>query len=79
SPIGVLHVERYTSLPTLASQFSEHPEKLQCIVCSEESERALKKETNVMLPYVRFGNSQLPALWDYADGVDTVNFLLGIR
>jgi hypothetical protein len=78
SPIGVLHVERFKSLPSLGEQLSGHAEKLQCIVCSKESEEALKQATMVALPYVRFGNSQFPSLWDYADGVDTVKFLLGL-
>ena len=40
---------------------------LQCIVSS-----------NFYKNEVKFGETQNPALWDYADGVDTINFLLDI-
>ena len=37
---------------------------IQCIVTNLKVKNA-----------IQFGKSQQPSLWDYADGVDTINFL----
>lgn len=68
SPIAVLHYAFYDDLKTLQSMLHEDSEKLQCIVTELFT-------NNLTVP---FGKTQEPALWDYADGVDTLQFLMGL-
>lgn len=65
SPPGVLFFERYDSLEQVVERLRTDKENIQCVV-AEELEG---------IPTVGFGESQSPALWDYADGVDTLAFL----
>ncbi|TXD69199.1 acyl-CoA reductase [Aequorivita lipolytica] len=65
SPISVVFYEKYTSLERLEVELKIQSEKIQCTV----SKTGLQNE-------VAFGKAQNPELWDYADGVDTVEFLL---
>ena len=67
SPLAVLFYQYYDDIETVQQQLIEQSEKIQCIV----SEAGL----NVNNQVVNFGQSQHPALWDYADGVDTMDFL----
>jgi hypothetical protein len=66
SPISVLHYEHYTSQPDLETKIAAVRDKLQCIVGASAPAN------------IRFGQAQFPELWDYADGVDTLNFLLSL-
>ncbi len=68
SPISVVFYEKYSSLENLKQQLELEKENIQCIV----STSGLKNE-------ISFGKAQNPELWDYADGVDTVNFLLKLQ
>lgn len=63
APPGVLYYERYGEAEALRKKLREQADEIQCIVSHEE---------------VPFGKSQKPELWDYADGVDTMDFLLKI-
>ena len=45
---------------TVEQFVEENAEQLQCVVSKKD---------------IAFGNTQKPNLWDYADGVDTVEFL----
>ncbi len=65
SPIASLFYEYYEDKTTLASQLEAEKEQLQCIVA-----KGFDKNE------IAFGASQKPELADYADGVDTVEFLL---
>ncbi len=65
SPIAVVFFERYTSFEQLQKELSTHADQIQCIV----SQMGISNE-------VSFGKAQTPELWDYADGVDTIKFLL---
>ncbi|MDT0647685.1 acyl-CoA reductase [Zunongwangia sp. F260] len=65
SPIATLFYERYSSEEDLKSNLEDNKEKLQCVV----SEGFMDTE-------VKFGETQHPKLWDYADDVDTLDFLL---
>jgi hypothetical protein len=60
SPVGTLFYERYTKEDNLLDKLSAQSEEIQCIVSKND---------------VPFGKSQKPELWDYADGVDTLEFL----
>lgn len=62
SPISQLHYETYTDKALLENSLKNDPE-LQCLVGSN---------------HLLFGQAQEPGLFDYADGVDTIQFLLGL-
>lgn len=61
SPVSVLHYEYYDSQPAVIQQTELLKEKIQCIVGRHN---------------IPFGKAQSPHLWDYADGIDTLDFLL---
>jgi hypothetical protein len=64
SPLGVLHYSFYREPAALMSHLKSMAGQIQCIVTSLDMPDALP-----------FGKSQKPELWDYADGVDTIQFL----
>ena len=64
SPISTIFYENYASIDEVAAKMEQTKNQIQCVV----SETAT-------LPSVPFGQAQNPALWDYADDVDTVEFL----
>lgn len=65
SPIAVLFYEYYDDLKDLHQMLHEKKDELQCIV----GQTGMDGE-------VAFGHTQKPKLYDYADGVDTMDFLL---
>ncbi|WP_419211408.1 acyl-CoA reductase [Maribacter sp. X9] len=65
SPIASVFYEHYTDLEELRSRLIAEKEKIQCIVSSGFIEVEFT-----------FGETQKPSLSDYADGIDTVEFLL---
>jgi len=65
SPISSVFYEYYNSIEDLQNRLQEENEKIQCIVSN-----------NLVLNSIPFGCTQKPNLWDYADNVDTVSFLL---
>lgn len=67
SPIGSLFYENYDSLEDLHARLQNDNEKIQCIVSKELESH-----------HVPFGKTQKPELWDYADNVDTLSFLINI-
>lgn len=67
SPIATVFYEFYDSYENLLLKLEAEKEAIQCIVCNEND-----------LNFVKFGQTQQPKLWDYADGVDTLQFLLNI-
>ena len=67
SPLAVLFYEEYDNMESAQALLNRENENIQCIV----STIAL----NVNSQVVDFGKSQQPALWDYADGIDTLDFL----
>jgi hypothetical protein len=74
SPISILHFEKYKSIKELEKNLSEKTDQLQCIVADKE---ILKSESLQSLR-VDFGKTQMPQLWDYADQVDTMQFLINL-
>ncbi|NOX45929.1 MAG: acyl-CoA reductase [Chlorobi bacterium] len=68
SPPSVLFSEVYGNLDELQNKLILDKEQIQCIVGNE----------TVLKGAVPFGNGQNPGLWDYADGVDTMAFLIGL-
>jgi hypothetical protein len=68
SPIAVLHAERYSSLGEVKDKLDRQADNIQCIVSKID-------EIHNAIP---FGNAQQPALFDFADGIDTAAFLTGL-
>ncbi len=67
SPIATCFYEYYNSLDELKHKIENENESIQCVVASGFT----KNE-------VAFGKTQQPHLWEYADNIDTVDFLLKI-
>ncbi len=61
SPVSVLYYEYYESQDAVKQVPEILKEKIQCVVGKH---------------YVPLGQAQWPHLWDYADGIDTIEFLL---
>ena len=68
SRIAALHYERYDKTEALEQQLAAHRDAIQCVI----GRSGLLSDTAV----IPFGQAQEPELWDYADGVDTMQFLL---
>ncbi|HTX87960.1 MAG TPA: hypothetical protein VMC08_03145 [Bacteroidales bacterium] len=68
SPVSVLFYETYEDRAELFRKLEELSAEIQCIVCRDAA------------PFrgCRPGTSQQPGLSDYADGVDTMEFLSGL-
>src|SRR5690554_1630286 len=67
SPIATLFYEYYESLEDLRSTLDKNSDNIQCVVSN-----------NLFNTDIAFGDTQNPRLWDFADGVDTLKFLLKI-
>lgn len=65
SPVGILGFSYYDNLNDLMSQFEVEKRKIQVIVSD-----------HLAPDHQPFGKAQHPELWDYADGVDTLDWLL---
>lgn len=70
SPLAVLYYETYNSIEDVKERLKASEDQLQCIVGNVAIE--------LTQPLVTFGESQHPKLWDYADKVNTVEFLNGL-
>ena len=68
SPISVLNYEFYNNIGEVKKIIELDADKVQCIVTNNEA----------FPDRILFGKSQQPEIWDYADGVDTVEFLLNL-
>lgn len=67
SPLAVLYYSYYNDLQSVELLVENESDKIQCIVSNAP--------LHVKTPVVDFGKSQQPELWDYADGIDTMDFL----
>jgi len=61
SPVAVLYYEYFNSLDYMIQKNEMSKDRIQCITGRN---------------HVPFGHTQMPHLWDYADGIDTIEFLL---
>ncbi len=75
SPISVLYYEFYDDLKAVEQKLADERVKIQCVV----SKVSLSSGEGLGVRPVRLGQSQRPQLREYADGVDTMKFLLGLR
>jgi hypothetical protein len=67
SPIATVFYEHYETIDSLKNKLEIDSEKIQCIVSK-----------GLFTNEIDFGDTQNPHLWDYADGIDTLDFLLKI-
>lgn len=65
SPISSVFYEYYTDINEVKARLTEDVDKIQCIVSN-----------NLIEGSIAFGQTQEPQLWDYADNLDTLEFLL---
>ena len=65
SPIASLFYESYDNINDIIYKLDQDKEQIQCIVAS-----------GVLTHEIKFGTTQKPSLQDYADNIDTVDFLL---
>jgi len=65
SPIAALFYSNYGDETSLREKLDELDEQIQCVVSSGIRENE-----------VNFGETQKPSLKDYADEIDTMDFLL---
>ncbi|SFG89907.1 acyl-CoA reductase [Pedobacter insulae] len=70
SPLAVLYYEEYDSINNIEKLLDNAHDNIQCVVSNINL--SIKKET------ISFGESQHPRLWDYADDINTVDFLLNL-
>jgi hypothetical protein len=70
SPLAVLFYEEYDSIAQIEQELTKNEAQIQCVVSNLNL--ALSKKT------IGFGQSQLPKLWDYADNVNTLEFLMSV-
>lgn len=67
SPISSVFYEYYDNLEAIKIKLQEDHEQIQCVVSNDLIENS-----------VPFGQTQLPKLWDYADNIDTIDFLINL-
>jgi len=68
SPISSVFYEFYEDIEDIKQRLANDAEQIQCIVSN-----------NLVENSIAFGQSQLPNLWDYADNVDTIEFLIQLQ
>lgn len=64
APTGAMYYEFYDNEIDLRNRLDSMKEDIQCIVSKKD---------------IPFGMTQCPMLWDFADGVDTMQFLANLR
>ena len=69
SPVSVVFYEYYDDLAALNEKLAQDKDQIQCVVAKNE----------IVPNAIPFGNSQQPDLWDYADGINTIDFILSIE
>ncbi len=67
SPIATVFYEYYSDKNQLQQKLIQDADKIQCIVAKDFSDAEIE-----------FGQTQNPQLWDYADGINTLEFLVKI-
>jgi hypothetical protein len=65
STVGVVHYKEYDDIGSVISFIDNHRAELQCIV----------GDNRIIPEAIPFGSSQNPGIDEFADGIDTINFL----
>jgi hypothetical protein len=68
SPIASVFYEFYDDINQLKIRLDADKDAIQCVVSNDLIENS-----------VAFGQTQQPNLWDYADGIDTIQFLIDLK
>ena len=63
APISVVFYERYKTTQDVQDHLLKNKQEIQCVVGEG---------------YIPFGNSQSPVITDFADGVNTMEFLVNL-
>jgi hypothetical protein len=71
SPMSVVYYERYNTLSIVKTLLQNQKDEIQCVVSDLGQ--------NIFRVITQPGKTQLPELWDYADGKDTMLFLAGLK
>ena len=64
APVGLVNYTYYDEISEVSQYIKEHEDEIQCIVSEGTSIDGLP-----------FGTAQKPELWDYADGINTLEWL----
>jgi hypothetical protein len=67
SPISSVFYEYYEDIADLQKRLESESDQIQCVVSN-----------NLIPNSIPFGQTQQPKLWDYADNVDTLQFLISL-
>ena len=73
TPVSVVHYESYKDINDLDSKLKSALQQLQCVTVAGAPWKQLTVNT------IPFGTAQCPQLNDYADNVDTLQFLLSLN
>lgn len=65
SPLATLYYKEYENLSEVEDFIENHIEEIQCVVGNEKNS-------------IPFGKAQKPSLVDYADGINTLDWLFGL-
>jgi len=68
SPVSVIHLSYYNDVSLVGNILKANSTDIQCVVTLSDA------VANAVIP----GESQSPQLWDYADGIDTMQFLINL-
>jgi len=68
SPISSVFYEYYDDVKAIEERLKNDAEKIQCVASK-----------NLIQNSIPFGQTQKPKLWDYADNVDTIQFLIDLK
>jgi len=68
SPLAVVHFQRYNAIEEVKEYIAVNQQSIQCVTS--------QIELNTSTPTFALGASQWPELSDYADGIDTIDFLI---
>ncbi|MCC5931566.1 MAG: acyl-CoA reductase [Cyclobacteriaceae bacterium] len=69
SPVAVIFYQTYQSVSQVAEILKEQADKIQCISAKNSDDIAA----------IPFGKCQLPEINDFADGIDTMEFLVNLQ
>jgi len=68
SPLSVINYSFYEDVADVVKEIEENKDRLQCVVSNTKN-----------IPYaIPFGQAQYPSMFDFADNVDTMEFLIDI-
>lgn len=73
TPLSMLYYHHYENIDELQKSLLALSDEIQCVVCTSLTEKTLGYNGAV-----GFGKTQFPELNDYADGINTIEFLLSV-